>query len=138
VLQANGNPLAADAARTKLRDLVVKSAVPLNSTGVVDDVSGAGRVDAVSAVQRTLPILTGARTVTVDATSESGATLTAAQLGFADPNQCAVTTLAWSGGCGTSPGQTLTCPRGTSTISVSASNNGLSFSAPVDLQVVVR
>jgi hypothetical protein len=96
-----------------LRDLVVKSAVPLNNTGVADNVSGAGRVDAVAAVQRTLPIFTGPKTLTVDANSASGATLTAAQLGFSDPNRCAVTTLAWSGGCGTGPGPTMTCPRGT-------------------------
>jgi len=138
VLQTSGNPLATDAARTTLRDLVVKSAVPLNGTGVVDNVSGTGRVDAVAAVQRTLPIFTGPKTVTVDANSASGATLTAAQLGFSDPNRCAVTTLAWSGGCGTGPGSTLTCPRGVNNLSVSASNNGLSFSATVDLQVVVR
>jgi hypothetical protein len=121
-----------------LRDLVVKSAVSLNNTGVADNVSGAGRVDAVAAVQRTLPIFTGPKTVTLDANSASGATLTAAQLGFSDPDRCAITTLAWSGGCGTGPGQTMACPRGTSNISVSASNNGLSFSATVDLQVVVR
>jgi hypothetical protein len=92
----------------------------------------------VAAVQRTLPVFTGPKAVTVDANSASGATLTAAQLGFSDPNRCAVTTLAWSGGCGTGPGQTMTCPRGTNNLSVSASNNGLSFSAAVDLQVVVR
>lgn len=138
VLQTSGSPLAIDAARTTLRDLVVKSAVPLNNTGAADNVSGAGRVDAVAAVQRTLPIFTGPTTVTVDANSASGATLTAAQLGFSDPNRCAVTTLAWSGGCGTGPGPTMTCPRGTSNLSVSASNNGLSFSTAVDLQVVVR
>jgi len=138
VLQTNGSPLAIEAARTTLRDLVVKSAVSLNNTGVADNVSGAGRVDAVAAVQRTLPIFTGPKTVTVDANSASGATLTAAQLGFSDPNRCAVTTLAWSGGCGTGPGPTMTCPRGTNNLSVSASNNGLSFSATVDLQVVVR
>jgi hypothetical protein len=138
VLQTSGSPLATDAARTTLRDLVVKSAVSLNNTGVADNVSGAGRVDAVAAVQGTLPIFTGPKTITVDANSASVATLTAVQLGFADPNRCAVTTLAWSGGCGTGPGPTMTCPRGTTNLSVSASNNGLSFSAPVDLQVVVR
>jgi hypothetical protein len=137
-LETNGSPLAMDAARTTLRDLVVKSAVSLNNTGIADNVSGAGRVDAVAAVQRTLPIFTGSKTITVDANSASGTTLTAAQLGFSDPNRCAVTTLAWSGGCGTGPGPTMTCPRGTNNLSVSASNNGLSFSATVDLQVVVR
>jgi hypothetical protein len=59
-------------------------------------------------------------------------------LGFSSPQRCAVATLSWTGGCGTGPGSTMTCPRGTSTVSVSASVNGLSFSAPVDLQIVVR
>jgi len=30
------------------------------------------------------------------------------------------------------------CPRGTSAVTVSASNNGVSFSAAVDLQITVR
>jgi hypothetical protein len=118
--------------------LVVKSAVPLSASGVPDNVTGAGRVDAVAAVQRTLPTFTGPHTITIDANSASGATLTAAQLGFSDPNRCSLTALAWTGGCGTGPGQTMTCPRGTNNVSVSASNNGLSFSAAVDLQIVVR
>src|SRR6185295_2592851 len=63
VLQSSGSPLAIESARTTLRDLVVNSAVSLNPTGTADDVSGAGRVDAVAAVQRTLPILTGPKTV---------------------------------------------------------------------------
>ena len=138
VLQSNRSPLAPDAARTTLHDLVVKSAVSLNSTGQPDNVAGAGRVDAAAAVQRTLPTFTGSKTVVVDATSGAGATLTAAQIGFSDPNRCALTSMAWSGGCGTSPGATMTCPRGTSNISVSAGTNGVSFSAPVDLQIVVR
>ena len=138
VLQSGSNALAPDAARTTLRDLVVKSAVPLNADGVADNITGAGRIDAATAVQRTLPTFTGPRTITVAANSASGATLTATQLGFSDPNQCSLTALAWTGGCGTGPGQTMTCPRGTNNVSVSASNNGLSFSAAVDLQIVVR
>ena len=138
VLSSTRGGLAPDAARTTLRDLVVKSAVSLNGTNVPDNISGAGRVDAAAAVQRTLPTFTGSRTVVVDANSGSNATLTASQLGFSDPNQCALTTLAWSGGCGIGPGATMTCPRGTNNLSVSASNNGVSFSAAVDLQVVVR
>jgi Subtilase family len=138
VLAASAHPLEPAAARTALRDLVVKSAIPLNESGTPDNVTGAGRVDAAAAVRRTLPTFAGPTTIVVDANSASGATLTAAQLGFTDPSACAVTTLAWTGGCGTGPGQTLTCPRGTSAISVSASNNGVSFSAAIDLQVVVR
>ena len=128
-------------ARLALRDLIVNTAVPLNGSGVPDNESGSGRVDAAAVIQRILPTFTGATSITVEATGASGATLTAAQLGFADTAQCGRTSqtrLAWTGGCGTSPGATLTCPRGTTTISVAASSNGVSFSAPVDLRITVR
>src|SRR6185295_13127576 len=125
-------------ARTALRQLIVGGATSLNGTSEPDNVSGSGRADAAVTVQRTLPVFSGAASITVDATSGGGATLTAAQLGFSDPNRCALTTLSWSGGCGTSPGATMTCPRGTNRVSVAASNNGVSFSAPVDLQITVR
>jgi hypothetical protein len=138
VLSSRSGALSPDAARVTLRDLVVKSAVSLNGTGLPDNISGAGRVDAAAAVQRTLPTFTGSMTVVVDASSGSGTTLTASQLGFSDPNSCALTTLAWSGGCGIGPGSAMTCPRGTNNVSVSASSNGVSFSAAVDLQIVVR
>ena len=138
ILQSNARPLAPDAARTTLHDLIVNSAVPLNGSAQPDNLAGAGRVDAGAAVQRTLPAFTGPRTVTVDATSGSGATLTAAQLGFIDPNQCALASMVWSGACGTGSGPAMTCPRGTNNVSVSASNNGLSFSASVDIQIIVR
>jgi hypothetical protein len=126
------------AARLALRDLIVSTAVALNERGVPDNESGSGRVDAVAAIQRTLPVFNGSTALVVDANSESGATLTAAQLGFSDVAACGQTRLAWTGGCGISPGSTLVCPRGTSTISVSASRNGVSFSAPVDVRITVR
>ena len=125
-------------ARLALRGLIVNTAIRLNDGGMPDNESGSGRVDAIAAIQGTLPVFTGATTVVVDANSESGATLTAAQIGFADAAQCGQTRLAWTGGCGTSPGDALTCPRGTTTVSVSASRNGVSFSAPVDLRITVR
>jgi hypothetical protein len=133
LLDGSRGALEPSAARTALRKLVVDSAVPLSATGAPDNESGAGRADAAAAVQRTQPVFAGARSIVVDANSASGATLTPAQLGFSDPNRCSLTTLAWSGGCGTGPGDTVTCPRGTSNISVAASSNGLSFSAPVDM-----
>jgi hypothetical protein len=105
---------------------------------VPDNESGSGRVDAVAAIQRTLPRFTGVTTLAVDANGESGATLTPAQLGFSDLASCGQTRLAWTGGCGTGPGSTLTCPRGTTTVSVSASTNGVTFSAPVELRITVR
>jgi len=125
-------------ARTALRQLIVGNATSLNGTGEADNISGSGRADAAATVQHTLPRFSGPTSITVDASSSAGATLSAAQLGFSDPNSCALTTLSWSGGCGTSPGGTMTCPRGTSSVSVAASNNGVSFSAAVDLRITVR
>ena len=125
-------------ARTVLRQLIVGNATSLNGTGQPDNVSGSGRADAAATVQHTLPVFGGSASITVDANSSGSATLSAAQLGFSDPNRCTLTTLSWSGGCGTSPGGTMTCPRGTNNVSVAASNNGISFSAPVDLRIIVR
>jgi hypothetical protein len=110
----------------------------LNGSGQPDNVSGSGRADAAATIRQTLPVFNGSTNISVNANSAAGATLTAAQLGFADPNSCALTRLSWTGGCGTGPGSTMTCPRGTTNVSVSASNNGISFSAPVDLQITVR
>jgi hypothetical protein len=137
---AGGGVVGIDAptARAALRSLVVDHATLLSPAGVPDNTSGAGRVDAAASAKWTLPTFTGSPTITVDATSAAGATLTASQLGFSDPHQCQLPAMSWTGGCGSGPGATMTCPRGTSQITVGASNNGLSFSAPVDLQIVVR
>jgi hypothetical protein len=48
-----------------------------------------------------------------------------------------VTKLSWTGGCGTSPGTSLSCPFGTTGVNVSASNNGVTFSSPVAVQITV-
>ena len=138
LLASGAAALDAVGARTTLRSLIVGNAVSLSATGEPDNESGSGRVDAAATVQHTLPAFSGRTTITVDASSPDGATLTPAQLGFSDPNRCALTTLSWTGGCGTGPGATMTCPRGTNSVSVSASNNGVSFSAPVELQITVR
>jgi hypothetical protein len=125
-----------DSARMKLRDLIVTTATPL-SDAIPDNQFGFGRVDAASALQGAVPTFKGAQTLTVRANAPSGATLSADQLGFSDSNQCAISRLSWTGGCGTSPGSTMTCPFGATTVSVSASSNGVAFSAPVSLQITV-
>jgi hypothetical protein len=130
--------LGAAAARTTLRNLIVNNAVSLNESREPDNLSGSGRADAGSTIQQTLPVFKGPANITVDGDSSGRATLTASQLGFADPNSCALTRLSWTGGCGPGPGSTMTCPQGANRVSVAASNNGVSFSAPVDLQITVR
>jgi hypothetical protein len=128
--------LDAAAARARLRSLIVTGAVAM-SDAAPDNVFGSGRADALASLRMALPVFTGTRTVTVAATTALGATLSPATLGFSDPNQCAVTRLSWTGGCGASPGSTITCPIGTTNVSVSASSNGTAFSPPVDMQITV-
>jgi hypothetical protein len=120
-------------ARTALRNLIVQNAVGLGDSNTF----GSGRANALASVQSVLPVFNGSAAITVPGTSTSGASLSASQLGFADPNQCPLTKLSWTGGCGTSPGTTLTCPLGTTSVSVSASNNGVVFSPPVGIQITV-
>ena len=125
----------ASAARQRLRNVLLSGAVPLSSA-VPDDTSGAGRADALASVQRTLPVLSAAQ-VTVNGNTAAGASLSASQIGFSDPDQCSLTSMSWTGGCGASPGSNLNCPFGTTKVSVRASNNGVAFSPAADLQVTV-
>jgi hypothetical protein len=118
-------------ARTTLRKLLVQNADGLGDPNTF----GSGRANALSSIQAALPVLTGSGTVTVPGTSSSGASVSLSQLGFSDPSQ--LTMLKWTGGCGTSPGTTLTCPLGTTNVSVSASNNGVAFSPPSNIQIAV-
>ena len=122
-------------ARVRLRSLVVSGALQLSGT-VADNTFGAGRADALASVQRTLPALNAAQ-VTVNGNTALGASLSASQLGFSDPDQCSVTRMSWTGGCGASPGSNLNCPFGATKVSVQASNNGVAFSPASDLQITV-
>jgi hypothetical protein len=123
-------------ARTTVRDLLVGKADPLSTPA--DNTFGAGRVNAFASVQSTLPVWNGkTNTLTFDANSTFGASLTGEQLGFTDPNGCGLKTLTWTGGCGTAPGATMTCAAGSNAVSVAASNNGFGYSGPVDLQIAV-
>ncbi|HEY3381115.1 MAG TPA: choice-of-anchor D domain-containing protein [Vicinamibacterales bacterium] len=124
------------AARTTLHDLIVLPSTPMGTT-VPDNVFGYGRADALASVQRTLPALVGPTAVTVNGNSPNGAVVAVAGLGWSDPTQCPLTRLSWSGGCGTSPGTTMDCPFGTTKVTVSASNNGVSFSPGVEMQITV-
>ena len=124
-------------ARGAVRGLILGGAVPLGGSSP-NNVFGAGRADAFASVAATRPTWKGSSArLTVDGTAASGASLTAAQLGFIDPDLCGLTALNWTGGCGTPPGATVTCPTGSWTISVAASNNGLTFSDPTELNIVV-
>jgi hypothetical protein len=136
LLSRTTSAVPAVTARTTVRDLLVGKADALSTPA--DNTFGAGRVNALAAVQSTLPVWNGkTKTLTFDANSTFGASLTGEQLGFTDPNGCGLKTLNWTGGCGTAPGATMTCAAGANAVSVAASNNGFGYSGPVDLQIAV-
>jgi hypothetical protein len=124
-------------ARGIVRDLILGRAIKLTNDNP-DYTFGAGRADAFGSIKSILPSWRGSSpTLTYDANTTFGVALNAAQLGFLDPNSCTLASLSWTGGCGTSPGPAMTCPAGTNTVTVSASNNGIGFGPSTDLQVVV-
>ena len=125
-----------DAARAAIRNLLISKAGAVGTSP--DNIVGVGRVDAFASVAATLPSWKGkTQTLSVDANSTFGAALSGEQLGFVDPDGCGLVRLTWTGGCGTSPGATMTCPAGANAVTVSASNNGFGFSGTVDLTVKV-
>jgi len=137
LLNRSASTIAAAAARGTVRNLLLGRAVRIG-TDTPDNVFGAGRVDALASVNATLPAWRGgSASLTFDANSTFGVALTPAQLGFTDPNSCGLTALTWTGGCGTAPGTTMTCPAGTSAVSVAASNNNFAYGATRDLQITV-
>lgn len=137
LLNRSASTVAAATARTTLRSVLLGTADPLSAT-VPDNTFGAGMVDAHAVVARGLPSWKGSsKTLTFDGNSTFGASLTADQLGFTDPNGCSLTGLSWSGGCGTSPGSTMTCGFGSNAVTASASNNNVGYSASVDFTINV-
>jgi hypothetical protein len=136
LLSRTTSTIGASAARTSIRNLILGHAVILSSPNP-DNTFGIGRADAFGTARATLPTRSGPASLTVDGNSPFGTRLTAAELGFSDPNQCSLVALSWTGGCGTSPGSTMTCSFGTNAVSVSASNNGLSYSDSSDMEITV-
>ncbi|HKV99496.1 MAG TPA: choice-of-anchor D domain-containing protein [Vicinamibacterales bacterium] len=123
-------------ARTNLRNMILSGATPIGDAGP-DNTFGVGLGNVFASVKKTLPAFSGPATIVVSGNAPGGASLTPAALGFSDPNHCALTRLSWTGGCGSSPAASLTCPFGTSSVQVAASNNGVSFSDATPLQITV-
>ena len=136
LLNRSANSVDPATGRATLRSLIFKNADALGGT-TPNNVFGVGRVDAIAAARATVPTWSGSANLSFDGNSTFGAQLYPGQLGFSDPNQCALTALKWTGNCGSSPAATLACPVGTTAVSVAASNNGLGFSDSVDLQITV-
>ncbi|MFB3923482.1 MAG: choice-of-anchor D domain-containing protein [Terriglobia bacterium] len=144
LLKGSTGALADPAARGNLRSLLVDNAAALYDPGagtaLPNNMFGTGRADALATLLETLPIFNGSSSIQVNGTSAAGASLTSAQIDFIDPDNCPLTTMNWTttgGNCGTGPGASMTCGFGSNSVSVSASNNGVSFSEPADVQIVV-
>lgn len=123
-------------ARTNLRNLVLDNAASLGGS-VPNNIFGFGRANALASANQTLPVFAGPSALTVSGNVPGGASLTAGQIGFTDPNACPLATMNWTGGCGTGPAPSLNCPIGTSSLSVMASNNGVAFSPAANVRIVV-
>jgi len=137
LLNRSTSTIGAASARGTLRNLLLGQAVKITGDSP-DNVFGAGRADAFASVSATLPSWRGTgTTLTFHANSTFRVPLTPSQLGFADPNSCSLTALNWTGGCGAAPSTTMTCPAGSSAVTVSASNNNFAYGASTDLQIVV-
>ena len=133
LLNRAASTIPAASARATVRNLIVGKADPLGPSP--DNVFGAGRANALSSVSSTLAAFKGTPTMTFDSNTTFGASLTAAQLGFVDPNGCGLIAVNWTGGCGTGPGTTMTCPAGANVIAVAASNNGVTYSGFVNVTI---
>jgi hypothetical protein len=136
LLSGKAGALGSDDARGKLRALLVNNAVRLGS-GLPNNTFGYGRADAAASLAHAVPAFNGSASVTISGNSPSGADVNGGLLGFSDPNGCQIATLNWTGGCGTGPGSSLKCPFGASTVNVSASNNGVSFTDAHDVKITV-
>jgi len=137
LMNRTASTTAAAAARSTVRSLLLGNATKLTND-VPDNVFGAGRVDAFASITPILPTWGGRNTtLRFDANTTFGVALAASDLGFVDPNSCALTALQWTGGCGTSPALSMTCPAGTNQVSVAATNNGIGYGPHADLQIVV-
>src|SRR4029077_9208713 len=134
LLDEGTGALSPASARGNVRNLLLNNAVKLGS-GVPNNTFGYGRADALSSAQHTLPGFSGSSSLTVSGNTPTGAAVSGAALGFSDPNVCPSTQLWWSGDCGTAPAASLSCPFGTTSVKVSGSNNGHSYSSTHEVKI---
>ncbi len=119
---STGARLPADA-RTLLYNTLINNALDLGAAGP-DNVFGHGRVDALASASTLVPVASTGGDKTVAATSAAGASVAVDGSGSTDPAGCPLT-YSWSGDCGTATGAraSLSCPIGTSNVTLTVSNN---------------
>jgi hypothetical protein len=116
-------------ARQNLHSLLLSNADPIGSP-VPNNTYGSGRVDALAAAAKEIPTLSAPATQTV---SGGGGTL---QTTASDPNNCPLT-YNWTGTCGGGMGSTPApdCNPGSNTVTLSATNNGVTFTPSTTIKV---
>jgi len=120
---STGARLPADA-RNLIYDSLTQNAFDLGAAGP-DNIYGFGLVDALSAASTLVPSASIAGNSTFPATSSAGGTATPDGSTSVDPASCPLT-YSWSGDCGAGTGAkpSLSCPMGTSSVTLTVSNNG--------------
>ncbi|HEV2177495.1 MAG TPA: S8 family serine peptidase [Terriglobia bacterium] len=132
-----GSSGAVDAvtARTTLHGLLLNNADPLGSP-IPNNTFGAGRIDALTAALKTIPTANGVATETASGNTPTGASVALAGLAFSDPHSCPLT-YNFSGACGSGSGASINCPFGTSAVTLTASNNGVTLTASAKVTITV-
>jgi len=121
-------------ARMALHNLILNNAVPLGGA-VPNNMYGFGRISALASANQTVPTVGTVPNETFAGNTPMGATVAIPSTGFSDPDQCPLTISA-TGGCSGS-GSSVNCPFGTSTVTLTATNNGVTFTSPVTVQITV-
>jgi len=126
---SSAGAVANTTARQMLHSLLLGNANAIGSP-IPNNVYGSGRVDALAAAVKEIPTLSAPATQTVSA---GGGTLQAAGH---DPSGCPLT-YSWSGTCGAGTASTPSpnCPAGSNTVNLSATNNGVTLTPTVAIQV---
>jgi hypothetical protein len=136
-LKANASgAVPAATARQVVRSLILENASGLGPAPP-NNIYGYGLLNALAAADKTVPNASAVvKQATVSGDNPRGAVLSASQLGFTDPDSCPLSLTLVSGGCSAVSGSVI-CPFGTSSVTLEASNNGVTFSPTATVQVTV-
>jgi hypothetical protein len=129
LLNSSTGAITNTTARQNLHSLLLSNADPIGSP-IPNDTFGSGRVDALNAAVKEIPTLSAPATQTV---SGGGGTL---QATGNDPDSCPLT-YSWTGTCGSGTGSSPApnCMPGSNTVTLSASNNGVTFTPSTTIKV---
>ena len=123
-------------ARATLRSLALVNSVPLGAP-IPNNIFGYGRFNALAAADLEVPTVQALANESVSGNAPTGFSGSLPSTGFSDAQQCPFTVTA-TGGCTTSAGSsTVNCPFGTSSVTLMATADSVTLSAPVKTQITV-